>query len=195
VLGTTLSSIPAAVPYLAAPAARRARFAVRATSRPRIGVAWSGNAANPRDGDRSIPLAAFAAALPPGVEVHSLQRDVRPADAALLATIADFTHHGEALADFADTAALIESMDLVVTVDTAVAHVAGALGKPAWIVVSHVPDWRWLLDRDDSPWYPSVRLFRQRAAGREWGEVLGRVREALQDWLPAIEVADCNLKS
>ena len=83
--------------------------------------------------------------------------------------------------DFSDTAALISQLDLVISVDTSVAHLAGALGKPVWILLTHVPDWRWLLDRDDSPWYPSARLFRQRET-REWGSVTMRLREALLEF-------------
>ncbi|MFN0160447.1 MAG: tetratricopeptide repeat protein [Burkholderiales bacterium] len=181
--GTTAQTIPAAPAYLASPVERRVRFAPTAIDGLRVGLAWSGNAANPRDADRSIPLADFARILVPGATYVSLQRELRASDRAALAAQAGLTHHGEALADFGDTAALIESVDLVVSVDTAVAHLAGALGKPVWILISRVPDWRWQLDRDDSPWYPGARLFRQCAFGGDWSELIERVRVALSDWL------------
>ncbi|MDH3240292.1 MAG: hypothetical protein OEO83_06470 [Alphaproteobacteria bacterium] len=86
--------------------------------------------------------------------------------------------------DFDETAALIDHMDLVISVDTSIAHLAGAMGKPVWVLLPFVPDWRWLLDRGDSPWYPSARLFRQDEAG-EWGAVMERVKSALKTWLDA----------
>ena len=89
---------------------------------------------------------------------------------------------GDALKDFSDTAAIIDCLDLVITVDTAVAHLAGAMGKPVWILLPYVPDWRWLLDRDDSPWYPTARLFRQDET-RAWDNVIARVHEALRDFI------------
>jgi ADP-heptose:LPS heptosyltransferase len=107
----------------------------------------------------------------------SLQKDPRPDDKALLAQtdIVDLTAY---LTDFAETAALMSCLDLVITVDTSVAHLAGALGCPTWILLPYVPDYRWLLDRDDSPWYPTVRLFRQTET-RDYASVLDRVRTAL----------------
>src|SRR6202012_4470181 len=97
----------------------------------------------------------------------SLQPNVRAADDELLRARGDILHFGEQLKDFSDTAALIANLDLVITVDTAVAHLAGALGTPVWVLLPFIPDWRWLLDRDDSPWYPTARLFRQTASG-DW---------------------------
>jgi ADP-heptose:LPS heptosyltransferase len=106
-----------------------------------------------------------------------LQKDVRPGDRALLeqTRIVDLSLH---LADFAETAALVSCLDLVITVDTSVAHLAGALGRPTWILLPYTPDYRWLLNRDDSPWYPTMRLFRQTAT-RDWGNVLDQVRSDL----------------
>src|SRR6202030_4014001 len=101
----------------------------------------------------------------------------RDADAAVLREREDILHFGDALKDFSDTAALISNLDLVISVDTSVAHLAGALGKPVWVLLTHVPDWRWLLDRDDSPWYPTARLFRQSGTG-EWDAVIACVRDA-----------------
>jgi hypothetical protein len=107
----------------------------------------------------------------------SLQKDVRACDAATLAScgLLDFA---ERLEDYSDTAALVSQLDLVISVDTSVAHLAGALGKPVWVLLTHAPDWRWLFKGDDSPWYPSARLFRQDKR-REWGAVVLRVRQAL----------------
>ena len=107
----------------------------------------------------------------------SLQKEVRPDEAEML-TGCNVRQFGGDLGDFSDTAALISQLDLVISVDTSVAHLAGALGRPAWILLTHAPDWRWLLDRDDSPWYPAARLFRQ-SDSREWGGVIVQVREAL----------------
>jgi ADP-heptose:LPS heptosyltransferase len=95
----------------------------------------------------------------------------------------DIVHFGEALQDFSDTAALIANLDLVITVDTSVAHLAGALAKPVWVLPPFIPDWRWLLDRDDSPWYPTARLFRQDDS-RRWDGAVARLRAALHDFMP-----------
>ena len=108
----------------------------------------------------------------------SLQKSLSESDAELLASCPHVRHAGDALGDFADTAALVELMDVVVTVDTSVAHLAGAMGKPVWILLPCNPDWRWLLDRADSPWYPTARLFRQPAVG-DWTAVVRRLREEL----------------
>jgi hypothetical protein len=107
----------------------------------------------------------------------SLQKDARPSDRAALeqTDIVDLTSH---LTDFAETAALVSCLDLVISVDTSVVHLAGALGRPVWTLLPYSPDWRWLLDRDDSPWYPTMRLFRQTAA-RDWAGVVDRVRTEL----------------
>jgi tetratricopeptide (TPR) repeat protein len=175
-LGTELNTIPAEVPYLHAPPDRvgqwRARLAPR--SGVRVGLAWSGNPTHKNDANRSIALAALAPLLAvPGVTFVSLQKDPRPADRDELARHAKIPDIGNELGDFADTAAVIEQLDLVITVDTAVAHLAGALGKSVWILLPFSPDWRWMLGRDDSPWYPTARLFRQPATG-DWGSVVSR---------------------
>jgi ADP-heptose:LPS heptosyltransferase len=111
----------------------------------------------------------------------SLQKDVRTDDAAVLKERDDILDFGDALKDFSDTAALISHLDLVISVDTSVAHLAGALAKPVWVLLPFLPDWRWLLDRDDSPWYPTARLFRQDNT-RAWDDVIVRVHEALRDF-------------
>jgi tetratricopeptide (TPR) repeat protein len=174
--GTSLATIPAATPYLAAPEPHRRRWA--SLGAPAIGVVWAGNPEHINDRNRSIPLALFRRILDaaPG-PVVPLQPQRVPADAALLATLPNLQDLD--LADFADTAALIERLALVITVDTAVAHLAGALGRPVWTLLPFSPDWRWLLDRDDTPWYPSMRLFRQPAPG-DWASVVERVATALR---------------
>jgi hypothetical protein len=152
---------------------------------PRVGLVWSGNPGHERDRERSIGLRTVVSLLDGvGADVTfvSLQKDVRAEDAALLKERVDILDYGNALEDFSDTAALISQLDLVISVDTSVAHLAGALGKPVWILLTYFPDWRWLLGRDDSPWYPTARLFRQDKS-RTWDGVIARVRQAL--W-PAI---------
>lgn len=179
---TTLSTIPADIPYLKADAALvrtwQGRLGEKA-ERLRVGLAWSGNIAHQNDRHRSIPLSRLKPFLQAtGAELISLQKDVRDHDAAVLAADDDIRHFTSELGDFSDTAALISLMDIVISVDTAVAHLAGALGKPVWIMLPHVPDWRWLLDRDDSPWYPTARLFRQPRPG-DWDSVMQNVCDAL----------------
>lgn len=176
--GTELDTVPAQVPYLAAPATRvaawQARLAQDGDGRPRVGVAWWGNAAFVNDRQRSIPLTRFAAVLRRrNVAFHVLAPELREGEAVgELATV----HDG--IRDYADTAALTTLMDLVISVDTSVAHLAGALGRPVWLLLPYDPDWRWLLGRQDSPWYPTARLFRQPVRG-DWESVLARVGEAL----------------
>jgi ADP-heptose:LPS heptosyltransferase len=151
--------------------------------RPRIGLVWSGNPGHERDRERSIGLRALVPLLDSvGADVTfvSLQKDVRAEDAALLRDRADILDYGDSLEDFSDTAALISQLDLVISVDTSVAHLAGALGKPVWILLTYFPDWRWLLRRDDSPWYPTARLFRQDES-RTWDSAIARVRQALRE--------------
>jgi hypothetical protein len=139
--------------------------------RPRIGLVWSGNPAHKNDHNRSINLRSLLQLLDIGATFVSLQKDVDPDDAAVLKDRTDLLHLGDQLKDFSDTAAVISNLDLVISVDTSVAHLAGALAKPVWVLLPCVPDWRWLLDRDDSPWYPTARLFRQYAAG-DWSGVI-----------------------
>jgi tetratricopeptide (TPR) repeat protein len=178
---TRLDTIPAAPAYLPCPPTeRRALWEQRLGphDRLRIGLVWSGNPAHLNDHHRSIPLATLAPLLDVGARFVSLQKEVRPADKALLAERGDILDLTADLRDFVDTAAVIDGLDLVITVDTSVAHLAGALGKPTWIMLPYTPDYRWLLGRDDSPWYPSVRLFRQDAR-RDYADVIARVRDAL----------------
>jgi len=184
-LGTTATSIPAAVPYLRAAAddierwSRRLRDPACVAGAPplRVGLVWAGNRQHENDANRSMPPAALAPLLGcPGARFFSLQV---PADPAGLDVMGDrVTDLAGQLSDFADTAALMQSLDLVISVDTAAAHLAGALGRPAWVLLPYIPEWRWQLDRADSPWYPTVRLFRQQAPG-DWHGVVRSVAAAL----------------
>ncbi|MDP1610731.1 MAG: tetratricopeptide repeat protein [Sulfuritalea sp.] len=184
---TRLDTIPADVPYLHADPARVEvwRSLLGARTRPRIGIVWSGNKAHANDRKRSIPFSHFSALLDAGAQFVSLQKEVTAADAAVLAQRGGILDVSARLESFADTAALIELLDLVITVDTSVAHLAGAMGKPTLVLLAFAPDWRWLLDRDDSPWYPkSMTLVRQERPG-DWTDVLRRVRKRLDGLPPA----------
>jgi len=185
-LGTTLDSIPADVPYLAAPADDQAEWAARLgpRSRPRVGLVWSGSTVHRNDRHRSLPLATLAPLLALPAEFHSLQTEYRERDLPLLAGNASLFDHAGELGDFAATAGLVGQLDLVITVDTAVAHLAGALGRPVWLLLPESGDYRWLLGRHDTPWYPTMRLYRQPAAN-DWDSVVVEVRAALGAWLEA----------
>jgi hypothetical protein len=188
--GTELRTIPAQTPYLSAPEGKRRTWRDRfgAHERPRIGLVWAGSPrsglpnANRIDRQRSIAFDRLAPVLAvSGCDFYSLQKGDDAAaqlrESALGHRVVDWTEH---LHDFADTAALIEHLDLVIAVDTAVAHLAGALGKPLWLINRYNTCWRWLLDREDSPWYPAARLFRQDET-RTWDGVIARVAIALRD--------------
>lgn len=161
--GTALTTIPAELPYLHTDPARLTRWRERLGGHDglRVGLVWSGNAKHSNDHHRSIPLQTLLPLARPGIRFYALQPEVRERDRAALAAFPDLLDLGPELADFADTAAALASLDLVLSVDTSVAHLAGALGRPLWLMLPHRPDWRWLLDRADSPWYPGARLFRQ----------------------------------
>lgn len=176
IFGTTLDSIPAADGYLQAEPGRQSAWRGRLPDGCKIGIASAGNPKHSGDRRRSIPfgLAGMLTNMP-GVHLVNLQFG----EAAKVPGLPDLTAW---LTDYAETAALIVNLDLVITVDTSVAHLAGALGKPVWILLPHAPDWRWLLQRTDSPWYRSARLFRQTIAG-DWGSVLTQVAEELRSVL------------
>jgi tetratricopeptide (TPR) repeat protein len=181
---TRLETIPSATPYLSVPlqALKAWQSRLGPAARPRIGLTWSGSPSHKNDQNRSISLRAVLPLLDIEATFVSLQKDVRADDAAVLQERTDILHFGDALNDFSDTAALISQLDLVISVDTSVAHLAGALGKRVWILLPFVPDWRWLLERGDSPWYPIARLFRQ-SDTREWDDVIERVHEALLNFV------------
>lgn len=180
-LGTVLETIPANVPYLHPTPGARELWTQRTAAliRPRIGVCWSGSSTHERDAVRSVPFAQFKRLLDvTGLAFVNLQRDPRPDERAEIVSEKRLVDVTAQLTDFNETAALIEVLDLVVTVDTSVAHLAGALNKPVWILLAEATDWRWLWDREDSPWYPSARLFRQSVYG-VWSDVLDRVAREL----------------
>lgn len=179
-LGIELSTIPARVPYLRASGRRQAKEIRWRPGVPRIGIAWSGSVDLGDDRNRSIRFRSFREILR-GSVAHfvSLQKDVRARDRAALAAAPDVSNTMDRIRDFADTAALVGKLDLVICVDTSIAHLAGALGKPVWLLLAFAADWRWLLNRSDSPWYPSMRLFRQPRAG-DWESVFAEVRAELR---------------
>jgi hypothetical protein len=174
--GTTLQTIPARIPYLKPIPSKVQRWRAKLPAGvPRIGLAWSGNPVHPNDRNRSIALHRLAPLLDCGATFIRLQTAVFDQDRRWLAAHPGMHHFENDIFDFADTAALMSLLDLVISVDTAVAHLAGALGKPVWIMLSAgAVDWRWLLGRDDSPWYPSARLFRQGSIG-DWDRVIERI--------------------
>jgi hypothetical protein len=180
-LRTTLDTIPADIPYLAVDAQRQAQWRERLGTKikPRIGLVWSGNVKHLNDRNRSIALRTMEPLLRLDFEYHSLQKEIREEDKPFLNEFTQIQSHENELNDFSDTAALIAAMDLVITVDTSVAHLAGALGKPVWILLPYSPDFRWLLERGDSPWYPTARLFRQRSIG-DWDGVVAEVLAELK---------------
>jgi ADP-heptose:LPS heptosyltransferase len=175
--GTTLETIPGEVPYLEAEFDRLIEWQrlLGNRERPRIGIAWHGNAVP--DPKRSIPIETFAEICLPEVELISLHNEIPQADRELLQQYG-IRFFGDEIRDFADTAALVELMDLVITIDTSVAHLAGAMGKKTWVLLRHFADWRWMLQREDCVWYPTARLFRQPVAG-DWTSVIARAREEL----------------
>jgi ADP-heptose:LPS heptosyltransferase len=173
---TDLNSIPASAPYIKADPVLVQDWAVRLDSnrgRMKIGLAWAGSSTHLNDRNRSISLAKlFPITNVENAVFFSLQKGEAAEQISRSgASVVDFTSD---LKDFADTAAFIANLDLIVSVDTAVAHLAGAMGKQVWVLLPFIPDWRWLLDREDSPWYPTMRLFRQKRAG-DWEEPIQRI--------------------
>ena len=179
--GTKLGTIPSQASYLSADPGKVAEWAaiLGKRTRPRVGLVWSGSTVHKNDRNRSIHLGDIVGGLPDRFQYVSLQKELRTFDHAPMTGRGDILHFGDRLNDFADTAALCALMDIVISVDTSVAHLAGALGKEVWLLLPYVPDWRWLLDRDDSPWYPSMKLLRQPQAG-DWQSVMEQVRQKLE---------------
>ncbi len=177
--GTTPANVPATVPYLRADPARAAAWKQRLDRLTpkafrRVGIVWAGRPAHNNDRWRSASLAAFAplAALP-GVALISLQKGPAAAQAGGYFGVAPLVNIGAEIKDYEDTMAILESLDCLVTVDTSVGHVAGAMGRPAVILLARAPDWRWLLDRSDTPWYPSIHLIRQSVTGT-WDDAMAK---------------------
>ena len=187
--GTRLDSIPCPIPYLHAPSApanpsqRRCAQRLTRPARLRVGLVHAGNPRHPNDDRRSIAPAELAAlaGLGPELAFFSLQQHRQPALPPLPEAL-NAVDLGDLLGDFGDTARALAHLDLVISVDTAVAHLAGAMGKPVLLLLPREPEWRWLLERGDSPWYPSFQLFRQ-APAESWGQLLARVKAALLERL------------
>jgi tetratricopeptide (TPR) repeat protein len=187
VFDTTLDTIPSATPYISA-GSRAETWKVRLASvnSPRVGLVWSGNPDHANDRNRSMPLGLLLPLLDVGARFVSLQKNARAVDQAILDQRNEILDLGPELESFADTAAVISHLDLVISVDTSVAHLAGALGRPVWILLPYVPDWRWLLHRTDSPWYPTARLFRQ-SETRDWQTVVAQVGSELRSFIPSLQ--------
>jgi Tfp pilus assembly protein PilF len=180
VLGTTLETIPTQIPYLSPLESYELQLEAPPGIRLKVGIVWSGSPQNPYNRHRSLDVTHFLKLLDiPGIAFYSLQKGLQAAELSQLGEqkgrVEDLS---DRLYDFADTAAAVMQLDLVITVDTSVAHLVGALGKPAWVLLACDPDWRWLLGREDSPWYPSLRLFRQESLG-QWHSVFKCVAESL----------------
>ena len=184
---TSLDSVPCSEKYLRSNEKKLTYWAGRLgeKKKPRVGIVWSGSTKHQNDHNRSIPLADLIKKLPPHCQYVSLQKEMRDIDRSTLESNPAILHFGNELHDFTDTAALCELMDIIITVDTSVAHVAGAMGKTTWILLPFSPDWRWLLNRDDSPWYKSVKLYRQSKIG-DWESVLARVGADLEKNIPRL---------
>jgi tetratricopeptide (TPR) repeat protein len=182
---TTLETIPCQVPYLHAnpKQAERCLEMLGPRNRPRVGLAWSGNPRHSNDRNRSMELRQMISHLPSEFEYYCLQNEIRDADQETLRSSPKITIREFPLKSFLDTAALLEALDLVITVDTSVAHLSGAMGKRTWILLPYLPDWRWMLDRTDSPWYPTATLYRQ-AALNDWDSVMSVVRADLRTSAP-----------
>ncbi|MGC8494102.1 MAG: tetratricopeptide repeat protein [Syntrophobacteraceae bacterium] len=178
-LGGRLETIPTEIPYLRAPKERVEKWRTRlgGPKRLRVGLAWAGRRREPANHTRDMRLEMFLPLMRLEVDLISLQKEVPEQDVDFLESMPRLARIGEELSDFADAAALIENLDMVLSVDSAIAHLAGALGKPTWIVLRHSGEWRWFLERHDSPWYPTARLFRQKSPGDWAGVVADLVRE------------------
>ena len=181
-LGTTVETIPAARAYLRADQSLADRWRGRLGTGFKIGIAWAGNPAAAADKGRSFPLTSFAPlARIPGVRLISLQKNAGADELRTLPQVESLGDEFDAGPDaFADTAAVMMQLDLIVTVDTSIAHLAGALGRPVWVVLQANPDGRWMLERMDSPWYPTMRLFRQQVQG-DWSKPFAEMRALLSD--------------
>jgi tetratricopeptide (TPR) repeat protein len=174
---TRVDTIPAGVPYLSPPRSSVEKWKSRIppATVPRIGVVWAGNPKHGNDSNRSVGLRAMLPLLSQsGARFFSLQKELREGDREILRGHPDIVHLGDELETFTDTAAIVSLLDLVISIDTSIVHLAGALAKPVWILLPYTPDWRWQLDRADSPWYPTARLFR-RSRRADWSEVIAQI--------------------
>jgi hypothetical protein len=182
VMGLTLAELPGAIPYLAPDPARLAhwRERLRELPRPLVALVWAGRPEHHNDANRSLPLAALAPLALPGVSFIAVQKGPRAAEAKSPPPGMALTSLSDEIRDFEDTAAILSIADLLISIDSAPVHLAGAMGRAVWVLLPFVPDWRWLLERRDTPWYPSVQLFRQTARG-DWSEPLHSAATALAE--------------
>jgi Flp pilus assembly protein TadD len=181
VFETNVKTIPASPGYVRVDDELRRKWETRISGRPglKVGIVWAGTPGHKRDRDRSVgfqQLAPLAAV--PGVKLFSLQKGLAAAEAKSAPAGTELVDLSGELTDFAETAAVIANLDLVISVDTSTAHLAGAMGKPVWVMIPFASDWRWMLEREDSPWYPTMRLFRQTEIGH-WGDVILKIRDEL----------------
>jgi ADP-heptose:LPS heptosyltransferase len=181
---TDAANIPAEIPYLRADEQRLAKWRPSLAGLPgkRVALSWAGHAHHANDRNRSMDLELLAPLFAlAGVSFVSIQRELRDKDAAVLARTPNVRHLGGELADMADTAAVVSLADLTLTVDTSVAHLAGSLGRPLWVMLPFAPDWRWTVSGERSLWYPQARLLRQNAVG-DWASVVATLRDALTEF-------------
>jgi tetratricopeptide (TPR) repeat protein len=192
---TDLLSIPKQVPYLQASDKKLTDWLEKLGPKHsfRVGLVWSGSTSHKNDANRSIPIDLLSDFFKLNAEFHCLQKEIRAEDVQKLANIPQLILHHDQIADFDDTAALIAAMDLIISVDTAVAHLAGAMAKPLWVLLPFAPDFRWLLDRTDSPWYPTAKLYRQQKI-KDWSTVICSITENLSDLLK-IRIVKCCISN
>jgi len=189
IFATTKDTVPADIPYLTPPDMHAVQLPASMERQRQVGIVWAGKPTHQNDKNRSCRFTDFIELLGvPGVTVYSLQKGPREDDISDNGCDALVLNLGNRLNDFADTAAVIQQLDIVITVDTSVAHLAGALGKPVWVLIPFAPDWRWMTDSDTSPWYPTMRLFRQKIHG-DWDSVFVSVRRALREELGLVDKA------
>jgi hypothetical protein len=182
ILGTTIDTVPNHVPYLSVPAtASLKQLEAPAHTRLKVGIVWAGGVLYKHNESRSCSLRHFEPLFEvPGVAFYSLQKGVQRDELNLLGWEGWVPDLGQDFKSLSDTTAAIAQLNLLITVDTVTAHLAGAMGKPVWTLLSNPADWRWIVGREDSPWYPTMRLFRQQEPG-DWAGVIQRVKEELRD--------------
>ena len=186
ILGLKLSELPGPMPYLAADPARIEKWRKRLAGLPRplVATVWAGRPTHLNDHNRSMPIEQLAPLGAAGVTFVSIQKGPKSDQAKTPPPGLSMISLSDEIADFDDTAAILSVVDLLISVDSSPVHLAGALGRPAWVMLPFIPDWRWLLGRDDTPWYPTVRLFRQQQRG-DWSSVIGAMAQALTQWRQA----------
>lgn len=193
-MGTTAETIPTNIPYLSPPKTSAITLESHPETYLKIGIVWAGNPGNTNDHNRSCSLLNFLPILDiPGIAFYSLQKGAKSQDLSALNLTDKIQDMGEKITDFADTAAVINQLDLVICVDTSVAHLAGAMGKPVWVLLSKVADWRWMLEGENNPWYPTLRLFRQTKLG-DWHPVFQKVALELEKLLTKLKNKEMESK-